>query len=183
MTNYPFMDMSEVKDVTAHTEFDELTKKQGLSDSAAFRIIRHTTRDNARTPMQWDSTTNAGFTSGARPWLKVNPNYTSINAARELAEPGSILHYYQQLIALRKTNPSLIYGSFEDISPEDPSVYAFVRTMGKEQWLIVLNMTGKQAAFQTKRPGTLILSNYPSEGDATPMLQPYEARIYKTTTF
>jgi oligo-1,6-glucosidase len=183
MTNYPFMDMSEVKDVTAHTQFDELTKKQGLSDSAAFKIIAHTTRDNARTPMQWDSSTNAGFTSGATPWLKVNPNYTRINAARELAEPGSILKYYQHLIALRKTNPSLIYGSFEDIAPGDPSVYAYTRTMGKEQWLILLNMTGKTVAFQTNPPGTVVLSNYPAEGGSSSLLRPYEARIFKTTTF
>jgi oligo-1,6-glucosidase len=185
MTNCPFKDMSELKDITAHSQYAELTKKGGLTDSAAFGIVQRTTRDNARTPMQWDSSTNAGFTTGAKPWLKVNPNYRRINAADEQSNPASILRYYQKLISLRKTNPSLIYGSFEDISPGDSSIYAFTRTMGKEQWSIILNMTGKTAAFQIKNPGKLILSNYPSgtSDESSPLMQPYEARIYKATVF
>jgi len=185
MTNYPFTDMSELKDVTAHSQYAELTKKQGLTDSAAFEIVKRTTRDNARTPMQWDSSKNAGFTTGAKPWLKVNPNYRGINAADELSDPGSVLRYYQKLIALRKTNPSLVYGAFEDVSPGDSSIYAFTRTTGKDQWLIILNMTGKPVVHQTKNPGTLILSNYQSgtRDGSSPLMQPYEARIYKAPVF
>jgi oligo-1,6-glucosidase len=183
MTNYPFKEMAELKDITAHTQFDELTKTQGLSDSAAFVLVRRETRDNARTPMQWDSTKNAGFTSGTTPWLKVNPNYSSINAVSELSEPGSVLRYYQKLLSFRKRHPTLIYGSFEDISPGDPSIYAYTRTSGKEQWLIILNMTGNTVSFQTKNPGTFMLSNYPSGAteNSSSWLRPYEARIYKTT--
>jgi oligo-1,6-glucosidase len=181
MTDYPFKDISEIKDITAHTQFAAMTKEQGLSDSAAFEIIKNTTRDNARTPMQWSTSKNAGFTTGDSSWLKVNPNYPDINAANEVSDPGSIFHYYKKLISLRKNNPSLIYGSYEDITPGDPSIYAFTRAMGKEQWLIILNMTDKTASYQAGRSGTLILSNYASLNVDSPsvLLQPYEARIYK----
>jgi oligo-1,6-glucosidase len=185
MTNYPFTDMSEIKDIATRNEYAELTQKQGLTAAEAFEHIKRSTRDNARTPMQWDSSKNAGFTSGAKPWLKVNPNYRWINAADEQADPGSVLRYYQQLLALRKANPSLVYGAFEDISPGDAAIYAFTRTTGKDQWIIVLNMTPKTVVQQTKNPGTLILSNYQSgTSDAsTPLMQPYEARIYKAPVF
>jgi oligo-1,6-glucosidase len=181
MTNYPFKDIAEIKDITAHTQFAILTKQQGLSDSAAFEVIKRTTRDNARSPMQWDASKNAGFTTGDNPWLKVNPNYLDINAANETADSGSIFHYYKNLISIRKNNPSLIFGSFKDVDPGDSSVYAFNRSIGKEQWLIILNMTGKMITYKTGRSGTLILSNYPLVNDNNPsfLLQPYEARIYK----
>jgi oligo-1,6-glucosidase len=183
MTNYPFKDMTEIKDVTAHIQFAALIQEQKLSDSAAFKIVSSGTRDNARTPLQWDGSKNAGFTGAANPWLAVNPNYVDINAASEMADTGSILNYYKKLILLRKANPSLIDGAFEDIDPGDSSTYAFTRTMRKEQWLIILNMTGKTVTFQTKKPGTLILSNYRSgvTDDSSPVMRPYEARIYKTT--
>ena len=182
MTNYPFKDISEIKDITAHTQFTALTKQQGLRDSAAFEIIKNTTRDNARTPMQWDTSKNAGFTTGDNPWLRVNPNYLDINAANETADSGSIFHYYKKLISLRKRNLSLVYGAFEDISPGDSSVYAFTRSLGKEQWLIVLNMTDRIVSFPAGKSGTLILSNYSSNMDEniSSRLQPYEAKIYKT---
>jgi oligo-1,6-glucosidase len=179
MTNYPFKDIAEIKDITAHDQFAALTKQQGLSDSAAFKIISSTTRDNARTPFQWDASGNAGFTRAANPWLAVNPNYIDINAAAERTDTGSILNYYKKLIYLRKTNPSLIYGSFEDIDPGDSSVFAFTRTLGKEKWLVILNMKGKAISYQAEKPGTVILSNYSSGKGTDPSLfQPYEARIY-----
>src|SRR5258708_5399890 len=184
MTNCPFADISEIKDVNAHTQFAALTRNQGLTDSPAFQIVKHTTRDNARTPMQWEPSKNAGFTTATHPWLKVNPNYVDINATIALSEPESILHYYKKLISMRKSNPSLIYGSFEDIAPGDSCIYAFTRTMEKEQWLIILNMTGKTASYQTGKSGTLILSNYhsPANNNSLLLLQPYEARIYKINT-
>lgn len=98
-----------------------------------------------------------------------------------MADSGSIFHYYKKLISLRKNNLSLIYGSFEDIDPGDSSVFAFTRSMGKEQWLIILNMASKRITYHTERSGTLILSNYHSVNDNNTsfLLQPYEARIYK----
>lgn len=182
MTNFPFKNMTEIKDVTAHTHFTALTKQQGLSDSAAFETIKSTTRDNARTPMQWDTSKNAGFTTGDNSWLKVNPNYPEINAANEIADSGSVFNYFKKIISLRKRNLSLVYGAFEDISPGDSSVYAFTRSLGKEQWLIVLNMTDRIVSFPAGKSGTLILSNYSSNMDEniSSRLQPYEAKIYKT---
>jgi oligo-1,6-glucosidase len=179
MTSYPFKDISEIKDVTAHAQYASL-KQHGMSDSAAFAVVKHTTRDNARTPMQWDASANAGFSAAGKTWLPVNPNYKSINAAEEMASKGSVYHYYQKLIALRKKYPSLVYGAFDDLLPADTSVYVFTRTTNKEQWLIVLNMTDKTVNYYTGKASTLVLSSYglPGNGQAATLLQPYEARIY-----
>lgn len=181
MTNYPFKDITEIKDVTAHAQFTSLIKQQGLSELAAFEIIKNTTRDNARTPLQWNKSKNAGFTTGDSPWLKVNPNYVTINAADEIADTGSIFNYYKKILSLRKNNLSLIYGLFEDVAPRDSSIYSFTRTMGTEQWLVVLNMTSKSILPTTALPEDLVLSNYTYTNvhNASLLLQPYEARIYR----
>jgi oligo-1,6-glucosidase len=180
MTSYPFKDISEIKDVTAHTQFAGL-KQQGLSDSAAFAAIRYSTRDNSRTPMQWDGSANAGFSTSNTTWLPVNPNYKSINATEEMADKGSVYHYYQELIALRKKYQSLVYGAFDDLLPSDTSVYVFTRTTNKEQGLVVLNMTDRIVNYHTGKVGTLVLSSYglPGNSQAATLLQPYEARIYR----
>jgi len=180
MTNYPFNNISEIKDVTAHTGFAAL-QQQGMSDSAAFVVIAMTTRDNARTPIQWDASPNAGFTTAEKPWLSVNPDFTNINAASQQADTMSVLHFYARLIALRKANPVLIYGDFEDKSPKDPSLYVYTRTLKTKQWQIVLNMTATEVDYTVPTTGKLVLSSYGKKGqnDAPSVLRPYEARIYR----
>ena len=135
-------------------------------------------RDNARTPMQWTAGENAGFTTGT-PWLPVNENHAFINAEAALADPDSIFHYYQKLIALRKTVPEFRDGSFTLLAPEDEKVFAYTRDTDRGHLLVVCNFTGREAAFeipQAFQKGELLIANYP---DTAPVLRPYEAKILR----
>jgi oligo-1,6-glucosidase len=147
-------------------------------------MIRVKSRDNARTPMQWDDGPSAGFTTG-RPWIAVNPNYREINVARDRASPRSIFAYYQRLIRLRKAHPIIVYGSYDLLLPEHPQLYAFTRSLGDERLLVLLNLSREAAAF-TPPPefaGTeLLIANYPANEAAASdpiTLRPYEARVYR----
>src|SRR5690625_7606386 len=103
------------------------------------KIIWKNGRDNSRTPMQWNTEENAGFTTGT-PWLKVNPNYKQINIEEELANPDSILNYYKRLIHLRQNSDALIYGSYELILEEHDQVFAYKRTLNDERYLVLTNL-------------------------------------------
>jgi oligo-1,6-glucosidase len=162
--------------------------EKGKDPSEVMQIIHHKSRDNARTPMQWDLSPQAGFTTGT-PWLKVNPNYPEINAAQALADPNSIFYYYKKLIQLRKTHPAVVYGAYELILPEHAQSYAFTRTFEDERLLIVLNFGHEPAAFDLpenipfKNAG-LLIGNYsvdPAESIQRVNLRPYEARVYWLT--
>ena len=131
-------------------------------------------RDNARTPMQWDDSPNAGFTTGT-PWLPVNPNYHQINAKAELADPDSVFHYYQKLIRLRKTTPVISHGDFTLLAPEDEQVFAYIREDETSRLLVVCNFTDEEQKFDCPagfENAQCLISNYP---DAEPVLRPYEA--------
>jgi len=100
--------------------------------------VRQTSRDNARTPMQWTAEPHGGFTKG-RSWLAVNPNYTEINAAMQLDDPDSVFHYHRRLIALRRQTPALVHGAYLDIDPEHEQIFAYTRTLADKRYLVVLN--------------------------------------------
>jgi oligo-1,6-glucosidase len=149
-------------------------------------MIHATSRDNARTPMQWDDSPQAGF-STSEPWIKVNPNYTEINVEQALADPNSIFYYYQKLIRLRKEHPIIVYGTYDLILEDDEQIYAFTRTMADEQLLVMLNIKGETAVFtlpahlDASHP-ELLISNYdvdPDEDINQLELRPYEARVYR----
>ena len=110
--------------------------------------IRAKARDNARTPMQWNSTENAGFTEGI-PWYRVNPNYTKINVEQARKDPDSIFYHYQKLISLRKENDIMVYGTYYLLFPEDEDLYIYTRTLGTEQWLIVCK--NSRGSFKNSR--------------------------------
>lgn len=133
-------------------------------------------RDNARTPMQWDNSPNAGFTAGT-PWLKVNPNYTAINAQSQLADPDSVFHYYRELIALRKQYPVFVEGDFTLLEAEHPRLFVYRRAWQGEELLVVCNFGGEATAWQLPQEwedAQVLLSNYPRHpGD----LCPWEAKI------
>ena len=142
-------------------------------------------RDNARTPMQWDSSANAGFCSeDAKPWLVVNPNYKEINAANELADPDSIFNYTRQVVALHRDNLAFTYGDYQDLDPDNPQVYAYTRTLGQARFLVVLNFGRKPIEYVLPnglKPGKLVLGNLAqvgSEADGL-SLRPWEARVYR----
>ena len=146
MTNAPFGELSDFRDIESINAYRELTQTGVMEPERMLECLRYKSRDNARTPMQWDGTPNAGFTAG-NPWIMVNPNYTRINAADQLARPDSVFHFYQKLIRLRHTHEIIVYGSYDLLLPDDPQLYAYTRTLGREKLLCVCNLTGRPASF------------------------------------
>lgn len=187
MTNYPFTDISELRDVQTINRFNEM-KEQGKIDNfdEVKSEIRVWSRDNARTPMQWTSGENAGFTDG-EPWINVNPNKREINVEAERKDEDSVLQFYRKLISLRKEHKVLIYGNYKPILEEDEEIFGFLREENKEATLTMLNFSSenKKLSFPSwisVSGADLLLSNYPLEGtefSEQTVFRPYEARIYK----
>ena len=178
MTNYPFQSLSECRDIEAINAYHEFVdEKKQFTPDEMMRYIRKASRDNARTPMQWDASANAGFTTGT-PWIAVNPNYTTINAQAALADPSSIFYHYQKLIALRHTLPVVTDGDYTLLETPD-ALYCYTRDDCKQALLVCCNFTGQQVPYavpQRFAKAQLLLGNYSeTPGDR---LQPYEARIY-----
>lgn len=186
MTNVAFETIADYRDVDALNWHRLSMAEPGADEAAVMQQIYCKGRDNARTPMQWDDGPNASFTT-ATPWIKVNPNYRQINVAAQLADPSSVFHYYQQLIALRKQHPVLVYGRYDLLLPDDPAIYAYTRTLGEQRLLVVLNMGSGTPPFVLPQEiacsdHTLLISNYEAHGDGSPRrlsLRPYEACIYR----
>jgi oligo-1,6-glucosidase len=146
--------------------------------------LRKTSRDNSRTPMQWDESANGGFTTAPKAWLAVNPGSRQINASEAVADPDSVYHYFQKLIALRKKTPALVYGDYKDLDPQHPSVYAFTRTLGALRYLVVLNLSSHAVTYVLpagQKAGQVVMSNLPGKESATSVLRlrPWDARIYR----
>ncbi|OUP01019.1 alpha,alpha-phosphotrehalase [Drancourtella sp. An210] len=186
MTNAGFTDISQYRDVESLNHFRILQEK-GLTESDAYRILQIHSRDNSRTPMQWDETKHAGFVAGgseAEPWISVNPNYVSINAAQQLEDEDSIFHYYKQLIRIRKDLDVVAYGSIVPLAEEHPSIFAYERAYKDEHMLVVNNFYGKETQWKTDIDLTgyeCILGNYdnhsaPENGEWN--LKPYESMIW-----
>ena len=177
MTNCNFADMTELRDVESHNCYKQQLEK-GKSEKEAFDIILAGSRDNARTPMQWTSEENAGFTTGT-PWIKVNDNYTQINVEKQEKNSNSVLNFYRKMISLRHEHPALVYGSFKLAKENFNDVLTYYRTDPKDgSYFIEINLTNKCA----KRPVDtknfkLIASNVSTA--CTGDLTPYEANIYK----
>ncbi|HEU4679630.1 MAG TPA: alpha-glucosidase C-terminal domain-containing protein, partial [Terrimicrobiaceae bacterium] len=143
-----------------------------------------TSRDHSRTPMQWDDSAQAGFTTCARPWLAVNPNYKELNAERALADTDSVYHHFRRMIDLRKNAPSLIYGDYHDLDPAHPVIFCYTRSLGTDRCLIVLNFSSDKVTYTFPgdlKAGRLLLSNLETqEMDVSSVnLQAWEARVYE----
>ena len=184
MTNYPFRGIEEFDDIEVKNAWKAEVLTNQVSAEEFFAHMLKTSRDHSRTPMQWNASSNAGFTSAARPWLAVNPNYQKVNAESALANPDSIYHYFRRLTTLRRTAPALIYGDYEDLDPVDPVIFAYTRTLGSEQYLVVLNFSKDSVTYdlpQGVRAGKLIISNVQctEEGKLLLNLKGWEARVYK----
>lgn len=180
MTNYPFTGLGDFEDVESLNMYQE-RKEKGYQEEEIMKSLRAKSRDNARTSMQWDDSHEAGFTTG-KPWYRVNPNYTKINAQQALKDPDSIFHYYQKLISLRKEEPILIEGTFELLCPEDENIFAYTREWEGKKWLVLCNFYEEQACFSYPGQGKVIISNYDQEPAASlecMELRPYEAAIYE----
>ena len=185
MTNVAFRQIEEYRDVaTLNTYHAGL--QSGVKPEEILERIHRFSRDNARTPMQWDTTENAGFTKGT-PWIKVNSNYKEINVDDAIKDKGSIYHYYRDMIKLRKKYVGFVYGGFELLEEDNEKVFAYLRTNDTDKFLVVLNFSGEEARFfwsegDTYQSQELMISNYTDfETDRITdlKLRPYEARVYK----
>lgn len=178
MTNVQYA-IEDYRDIELLNLYKERMGK-GYPESSVMESIFAKGRDNARTPMQWDASDNAGFTSG-EPWIKVNPNYTDIHAQDNLNNPESIFHHYRKLIQLRKDHEVIVYGDYELVFPDDPEVFAYTRTLNGTKVLVVCNFKGNMVELSLQEhlaeTNQLLISNYAGE---LPLdkLCPYEARMY-----
>ncbi|WP_424685614.1 glycoside hydrolase family 13 protein [Enterococcus sp.] len=180
MTNAPVTDISEVADIESRNMYHERLAK-GFTKEEILAAINKKGRDNARTPMQWDATKEAGFTTGT-PWLAVNPNYREINVAAALADPNSIFYTYQQLIKLRKEHPLMIWGDFELLSTPT-TIFAYLRRYEGETWLVVGNFSDDTQELHLPQFSVLapVIHNYPEKitSVAHRLLAPWEAFTVK----
>jgi oligo-1,6-glucosidase len=179
MDNIRFDKIEDYRDIETINKYKHA--KQHGDDLVKFLDARkRSARDNGRTPFQWDSTIHAGFTTG-EPWLKVNPNYKTVNAFSQENDPNSVLNYFRKIVQLRKDNLVLVYGKYMLLDKDNPDVYAYTRELNGKKLLILLNFKSKKATVHTGidfSKSTLLLGNYPvpSRGQT---LQPYEAVIYE----
>ena len=179
MTNAGFTDISQYRDLESLNYYRE-QQQAGKPRQEILEALRAKSRDNSRTPMQWDGTTGGGF-SVAGPWIEMNPNHTEINAADQLQDPDSVFHFYRRLIELRKQLPVMVYGSFRLLMPEDPEVFAYSRTYRKEHLVVLCNFYGSDRPLQgieVPETARLLLSNAGIPQAPTSPLAPYEARLY-----
>ncbi|MEB1809315.1 MAG: alpha-glucosidase [Bacillaceae bacterium] len=185
MTNVKFNSINDYNDVAIKNLYKSEIE-DGKTHEEIMEVIWKNGRDNSRTPMQWNTDTNAGFTTGT-PWLKLNENYKDINVEQAMQDPNSIYHYYKKLIEIRKDGPALIYGTYDLIAEDHEQVYAYTRTFTDETVLVITNLFAEETTFSLpesllKKSAQLLLSNYDVDQDETlenVSLKPYEARVYK----
>ena len=183
MTNVPFTSIDQFRDLDSINAYRELVEEQKVFTSEEMmRYLRYKSRDNARTPFQWDDSENAGFSTGT-PWIMVNPNYREINAKDQLERADSVFHYYQKLIRLRKEQEVIVYGTYDLLLPDSKEIYAYTRTLGEEKLLVVCNFYEPEVSFELPEEfagGTCLISNYPEVSLKAEMtLRPYEAFVIK----
>ncbi|GMO02880.1 oligo-1,6-glucosidase [Lachnoanaerobaculum sp. JCM 36186] len=178
MTNTVFNSVDDFRDLESINAYRELVESGLYTDEDMFPKIAHKSRDNARTPMQWDASENAGFTKGT-PWIAVNPNYKKINVADQLKREDSVFHYYQKLIRLRKENEIIVYGNYELLLPEDENIFAYTRTLDNQKLLVVCNFSKSEQKFDFSgyENAKVLISNYNRDAREDGILKPYEATV------
>lgn len=178
MTNAHFTKLNQYEDIESINFYHELVEQEKIVDGPTMlKYLANISRDNARTPMQWNDKSNAGFSS-AKPWFALNPNYKSINVEDSLADKNSVFYYYQKLIKLRHNNEIIKYGSFEEIDPDDDQVYAYRRHYEGKTLLLISNFTDKIVSrdYGQSNASSLLIDDY--EDDKVNELRPYEAKAY-----
>ena len=177
MTNCHFAAIGQFRDVES-LNYYQILQQQGKTPAQALEIIQQRSRDNGRTPMQWDGTAHAGFTTGT-PWIGVVDNYPAINAAAQVDDPDSVYSYYKKLVALRKQHRVISEGQIEFLYKDDPDLLAYRRWDGDSQLLVLCNLTGHEAPVQLPaqwQDAGVLLGNYPDAAPAA-ALRPYEALV------
>lgn len=181
MTNAYMENIADYRDIESLNAYKELTTKENIPAKTVMGYIKAVGRDNARTPMQWDASENGGFTSGT-PWLQVNKNYKTINAAAQVNDPDSVFAYYKKLIALRHTNEVMVNGVYDVLIPDHPQIYAYTRTLGDKQLLVLCNDSDTNAVIPAElqekihAAKNILIQNYKDTDEST--LRPYEAVVY-----
>ncbi len=186
MTNVRFETIEDYRDIETLNMYREFVEERGIDPRVVMGMIHAKSRDNARTPMQWNAGPHAGFTTGT-PWIKVNPNYPAINVEQALAGPDSIFGYYRRLIRLRKDYPVVVYGTYDILLDDHQQIYAFTRTLEDDRLLVILNFTPDSPVFTLPEHVSfgdkeLLICNYPvdpAEDIDRLTLRPFEARVYR----
>ncbi|WLD93228.1 alpha-glucosidase [Alkalihalobacillus sp. AL-G] len=186
MTGVDFNSIDDYNDIAMKNKYEEEISK-GRNPNEVLNELKPLSRDNSRTPVQWNDRKNAGFTEG-KPWINVNPNYKTINVENALNDPDSIFYYYQKLIALRKNHDVMVYGDYKDLSDGDTHLYMYTRTLEDTTWLVLLNHSDDSYSLELPesfigKNNELIIANYNDVSDDEQIdvikLRPHEARIYK----
>jgi len=183
MTNIRFDSIDDYRDIEILNMYKEKVVEGNEPHDKVMESIYVKGRDNARTPMQWDASENAGFTTGT-PWIQVNPNYPEINAEQAVNDENSIYHYYRKLIQLRKENPIIVYGDYTLLDEENEKVYSYLRTYENQKLLVITNYSADDLMYEVPAEfanGELLIGNYPDVSgmlEKTISLRPYEARVY-----
>lgn len=186
MTNAHFTRFDQYRDIEAIRHVAQARALGTATDEQLLAGLAAMSRDNARTPVQWDGSRHAGFTTGT-PWLAVNPNHATVNAVAERADPHSVFHHHRRLIELRHTDDVVALGDFTMLLPQDEQVYAFTRTLGDDALLVVVNVSGTERAVDLGEAwpagadggwGELVLGTHADAGEPT-VLRPWEARVVR----
>ena len=180
MTNCPFNTLDNFRDLESINAFHELTEQGKMTEEDMMAAIGYKGRDNARTPMQWDDSAYAGF-STANPWIMVNPNYTKINAKDQVNREDSVFKYYQKLIKLRHESELIVYGTYDLILDDDKDIYAYIRTLGDEKLIVYCNFSENTREVELPEEftnGKVLISNYSdAKANQKITLRPYEAIV------
>lgn len=186
MTNAFFDKIEDYRDIEALDIFKDFTGRKGFSEKETLELLRLKSRDNSRTPMQWDASENAGFTEGT-PWIKVIENYKEINAKACIEDPDSVFYYYQKLIKLRHEMPVITEGQYKLLDPDNEKIYTYLRKGEDESLLLVANFTDETLSYEVDeqvqaRESSLVISNYkdaPEKFTNHLTLKPYEVYVYR----
>ncbi|MDO6850057.1 alpha-glucosidase [Priestia megaterium] len=184
MTNVKFDSIDDYDDV-GMINYYRIQREKGDSHDEIMKVIWETGRDNSRTPMQWNTERNAGFSTGT-PWMKVNPNYVDINVEEQKSDKDSVLNFYKQLIKIRKQHDVLVYGTYKLLAEEDSAIYAYTRTLESKKAVVICNMSPNNQTFEFPSESSftnieVLIHNYPLDTNETLKkctLHPYETRVY-----
>lgn len=184
MTNMTFSSFDDFQDIEARNYYLAMKDTDDFDAESLLVGMARGSRDNGRTPMQWDASPEAGFTTGT-PWMPVNANHAEINAEAAVADADSVFHYYRRLIELRHDHPVVVNGDFTMLLPNDSVIYAYTRSLNGVTLLVLGNFSSDEVPVPIEdaddwASSTLLLGNYPApeSGDGTLTLRPWEARIY-----
>ncbi|MFJ7745203.1 alpha-glucosidase [Peribacillus sp. NPDC097295] len=185
MTNIKFESLEDYRDIETLNSHEDLVNNYGWSEERMMAAIHARSRDNARTPVQWNDSRNAGFTTGT-PWIGVNANYPEINAVKAYNDQESIFQFYKKLIELRKQHDVIVYGHYDLLCPDDEQIFAYTRTLGEEKLLVLCNFKGYDGQFNLPeeldpQSATLLISNYKQDMDkgiSSEPLRAFECRVY-----